>query len=361
MFKQNKKTIIICLVAALCVVLGAGANAAAAPKEKQPEPSLLEIAARVRQYANCDELPLLERPECLKEFAVKSLKVSAATVLFLYLTRESMKDDGTSFDRLNKQLAGLRKLHPEDLLDPSKETDPEKQKKMLEQTVKVFNEANPLLESLRQDLVKASRMFGDKNDSLGALAVLTVTVGDHYPLRKPVKHEPVKTRTIFDDFDDIMESINQINKGLAQMNSGLAQMNAAVDDVNSGLGQMNKGIAQANKGMTQLNTGITEANKGLAQMNKAVPGIGKGADLLKGLPVLGEFDFLAGLKEFTDGRPAEDDRVAKALTSALLDLVPGLGDGKGIVEAITGKSTITDQKLGVTERLLGAVVLFRWL
>ncbi|MFJ4282771.1 pre-toxin TG domain-containing protein [Streptomyces massasporeus] len=161
---------------------------------------------------------------------------------------------------------------------------------------------------------------------------------------------------------ELNKALDDIIKGFDQMNSGLGKMNSAVADVNKALDEMNKGIAKANVGMQKANEGIAEANRGMAELNKAVPQIAKAAQKLRELPSIGKFDFSEALKDFGKGGSSPlDDAASKAMTSALLDLLPGIGDGKGIIEAITGKGTVTGEKLSPTDRLLGSVILLRWM
>ncbi|MGW3210089.1 polymorphic toxin-type HINT domain-containing protein [Streptomyces sp. NPDC001135] len=44
-----------------------------------------------------------------------------------------------------------------------------------------------------------------------------------------------------------------------------------------------------------------------------------------------------------------------------LDLMPGIGDGKGIVEALTGKGLVTGEKLSGQEGAAGSLAVLRWL
>lgn len=140
---------------------------------------------------------------------------------------------------------------------------------------------------------------------------------------------------------ELKKALDDINKGFNQMNSGLDGMNSGVTEVNKGLAQMNKGIDKANVGMQKVNGGIAEANRGMEVLNKAVPQIAKAAEKLRELPTTKtiKFDF----KDFGKSGSPLEDAASKAIASALLDLIPGIGDGKGIIEAITGKGTVTGE------------------
>ncbi|MGX1887569.1 SCO4402 family protein [Streptomyces sp. NPDC055287] len=161
-------------------------------------------------------------------------------------------------------------------------------------------------------------------------------------------------------FAQMDAALNGMNAGVKQVNSGLAQANKGIAKANKGMDELNEGIAQANRGMDQANEGVAKANKAMAAVNKAVPGIAAGAQKLRELPSFKDLD-LSALKDITSGVSPLEDKVIQAKASALLDLVPGIGDGKGIIEAITGKGMATGERLTPTDRLLGSVVLLRWM
>ncbi|MFK4222045.1 polymorphic toxin-type HINT domain-containing protein [Streptomyces sp. NPDC019890] len=358
---HNLKSRVATIIVALCILLAGGAGTAgnAVAAERGDEPSLAEIAAKVSRYANCDRLPLLERPGCLKDFAGKAVKLGIGTALFLYITQDAMKDHGASFTALNKELKALGELKPGDLADPTKAPDPEQQLKLLEQAVKTFKAAKPHLDGLGSDMAKADRLLGAQSDSLLALAILTVTVGDHYPDYEPKKYPAAKP--VFDfkkDLADINAAFDKMNRGFAQMDRGLKEMNAGVAEVNKGLKQANKGVSKANKGMKELNEGIAQANKGVQEANKHVAGIKKGAEKLREMPGI-DFDF-SHIGD-TWGSGSSDDAEQQRRMSLLLDLLPGIGDGKGIVDAITGKDLVTGEKLSTQERVLGSLSVLHWL
>ncbi|WP_129297753.1 pre-toxin TG domain-containing protein [Streptomyces lydicus] len=53
--------------------------------------------------------------------------------------------------------------------------------------------------------------------------------------------------------------------------------------------------------------------------------------------------------------------MVQQIVSAALDLLPGVGDVKGIAEAITGTNSVTGEKMSGSERLIGSVILLRWM
>ncbi|MEU9008694.1 hypothetical protein AB0D12_02675 [Streptomyces sp. NPDC048479] len=96
---HNLKSRIATFVVALAILFtgGMGSAAQATAAEQSRVERLAEIARKVAQYANCDRLPLLERPRCLKEFAGKAVKLGVGMGLFLFITQDAMKDHGASF------------------------------------------------------------------------------------------------------------------------------------------------------------------------------------------------------------------------------------------------------------------------
>ncbi|SOE47767.1 X-X-X-Leu-X-X-Gly heptad repeat-containing protein [Streptomyces sp. OV198] len=360
---RNLRSRIATYVVALAMLFtgGMASAAPAAAAEKSRVERLAAIALKVAQYANCDRLPLLERPRCLKEFAGKAVKLGAGVVLFLFVTQDAMKDHGASFKEFDKNLKALEALKPLDLVDPTTVPDPAQQLKLLEQAVKTFKSAKPHLDKLGTNLAKADDLLGDQSGSLLTLTLLTVALGDYFPDYTPPKYPDAEP--IFDFEKDLAElnaAFDQMNEGFAQMDRGLREMNAGVAEVNSGLSQANKGISKANKGMKEMNEGVAQANKGVKEANKHVPGIKKGAEKLRDMPGI-DFDFSHIGDTWGAGSSGLDEAEQQRRMSLLLDLLPGVGDGKGVVEAIVGKDVVTGQKLGTKERVLGGLSVLHWL
>ncbi|UGY92782.1 pre-toxin TG domain-containing protein [Streptomyces gobiensis] len=351
---------------ALCVLLatGAGNGDSAYAAEQKQQRSLVDIAKRVSEYAQCDDLRLREKAKCLREFGGKAVKVGAGTALFLYGTQSAMKDQGARFASLNKELKTLKDLKLAELEDPAKAGDAKHQEKSLTHAVRAFRAAKPHLKSLGADIAAADRLMGAETDSLVALSMLTVMLGDHYAESKPLPEgtKPTKPAKPLIDWDkelkELGEAFDQMNAGFEQMNRGLKQMNAGVAQVNKGLEQANKGIAQANRGMDEMNAGIAQANRGMDRANKAVPGIKKGAEKLG---EVSDIDYSGIGDTWGSGSTGLDNAEQRRWMSLLLDLIPGIGDGKGIIEAVTGQDLATGEKLNGTDRLLGSLVVLRWL
>ncbi|MEU6164171.1 RNase A-like domain-containing protein [Streptomyces tanashiensis] len=358
---QHIKLKIITLVTVLCLTVVGGAGTAAAAGQAEREPTLLEIAARFSRYSKCGEKPLLERPKCYKEFALTSVKIGVGVGLYLYISQKAMRDGGASFVALNKELRALDSLQPLALLDPDKETDPKKKRQIFEQSVKALKAAKPHLDRLRTNLVEASRILGDHNDSVLALVLLTLAAPEYHQPPRPLPDYDVEILDIGGFFKDINKALDQTIEGMDQMNAGLDQMNDAMVDVNRGIDEVNKGLTQANKGMKELNKGVAQANKGMEQTKKAVSDFNKAADRLHELPDI-DFDFskIADNIGANNVSPAELAAQERRM-SLLLDLLPGIGDGKGILDALTGKDSGTGEQLSTTDRILGSLALLRWL
>ncbi|MFJ5078458.1 RNase A-like domain-containing protein [Streptomyces sp. NPDC088553] len=358
---QHIKQKIVTLVTVLCLTVVGGAGTAAAAGQAEREPTLLEIAARFSRYSQCGEQPLLERPKCYKEFALTSVKIGVGVGLYLFISQKAMLDGGKSFVALNKELRALDSLQPLALLDSDKETDPEKRRQILEQTVKALKASKPHLDRLRDNLVDASRILGDHNDSVLALVLLTLAAPEYHQPPRPLPDHDVEILDIGGFFKDINKALDQTIAGMDQMNAGLDQMNDAMVDVNRGIDQVNKGLTQANKGMKELNKGVAQANKGMEQTKKAVSDFTKAADRLHELPDI-EFDFSKIADNIgANGMSPAELAAQERRMSLLLDLLPGIGDGKGILDALTGKDSGTGEQLTTTDRILGSLALLRWL
>ncbi|MFF5573046.1 polymorphic toxin-type HINT domain-containing protein [Streptomyces luteogriseus] len=360
---NNLRSRLATFIVALSVLFAGsmGSAAAATSAGDNRVERLATIVAKVRQYANCDGLPLLERPRCYKEFAGKAVKLGIGVGLFLFITQDAMKDHGAGFAALDKDLKALHALKPQDLLDPAKEPDPQKQLKLLEQAVKTLQSAKPHLDKVGKNLGRATDLLGTQSDSLLAVTILTIALGDYYPDYTPPKYPAAKP--IFDFEKDLAElnaAFDQMNEGFAQMDRGLRTMNEGVAEVNKGLAQANKGISKANKGMKEMNAGIAQANQGVKEANKHVPGIKKGAQKLREIPDI-DFDFSHIGDTWGSGSSGLDDAEQQRRMSLLLDLLPGIGDGKGVVEAVVGKDLVTSDKLSAKERALGGLSVLHWL
>ncbi|GHB32196.1 polymorphic toxin-type HINT domain-containing protein [Streptomyces chryseus] len=151
----------------------------------------------------------------------------------------------------------------------------------------------------------------------------------------------------------VRTGLEGVGKDLDQITAGLNQMSRAMDDMNKSLGEVNGALGQ-------INQGIGQANKGMDELNKHVPGIKKGAEKLKEMPGI-EFDFSHIKDTWSSGTSGLDADEQQRRMGLLLDLLPGIGDGKGIIEAVSGKDVATEEELSGLGRATGALVVLRWL
>ncbi|MFJ3646613.1 pre-toxin TG domain-containing protein [Streptomyces murinus] len=324
------------LTTALTVLLTAGATTASAA-------TAASTAAAKSPKTTCDNTPLDKRLTCLAELGRVSIYGIPVLLIVAHGTHavvDEHRDDTFLKADVEKHINQyVNLLEAKALLLKSDKLSPEAKAKIKD----LEGQAEKKLREISLDL--------------GHGVETTVALG------RAVYYGTLAVNAIADFITDpeLKKSLDDINKGFDRMNRGLKTMNSGVTEVNKALDEMNAGIEKANAGMKKANEGIAEANRGMTELNKAVPQIAEAAQKLRELPVLGKFDFSKALKDFGKGGSPLDDPVSQAVTSALLDLLPGIGDGKGIIEAITGKGTVTGEKLGVTDRLLGSVILLRWM
>lgn len=164
---------------------------------------------------------------------------------------------------------------------------------------------------------------------------------------------------------DIDAAFKRMNSGFNQMDSALDGLNSAVAERNRGINEMNEGVAQMNRALDEINAALDRANAGMDQANAAVAGTNKTLEALKSEIASGALNSFKDLDlsgDLFDGdtTPAEN-KVVQHIVSGALDLLPGVGDVKGIAEAITGTNSVTGEKMSGSERLIGSVILLRWM
>ncbi|WP_211840568.1 pre-toxin TG domain-containing protein [Saccharopolyspora hirsuta] len=171
-------------------------------------------------------------------------------------------------------------------------------------------------------------------------------------------------RELAETLEDVQPALDQCNAAMQQTIAALDQMNAAMGQVNAGLDQMNSGIAQLNRGIDQANDAVAEMNVALEQTNNAVNGmIGAATDTFRNLGNLRLDDLSIDLshlggsmhRQTTPEERARQDR----MLSIGLNLIPGLGDVKGIHEAIAGRDALTGELLPPAERVMGGIIFLR--
>ncbi|GGQ83684.1 polymorphic toxin-type HINT domain-containing protein [Couchioplanes azureus] len=174
--------------------------------------------------------------------------------------------------------------------------------------------------------------------------------------------------------DEANKSVAGANKALKKMDSALKDVNRSlvglkqgIDEANRGMDEANRGIAQAIQGMDEMNRALVQMNKGLAQMNGAVAAMPDVKALLgSGISLKGAMDrfenpFGETLTPEQHLARLQESEHRDAMMSLLLDLTPGIGDGKGVLDAIHGRDIATGQELSGPERALSAAFLLHYL
>ncbi|MGX1885368.1 polymorphic toxin-type HINT domain-containing protein [Streptomyces sp. NPDC055287] len=373
------KSKIVTLLTVLCVfaALGMGENTATAAEgiraqaaaESKAE-KLADIIKGAAANSECDQLPLLEKPQCYREFGEKAAKVGAGIGLFGYAIHQGHKDTTEHFGSLKKEVAGLSKLKDVLKQDPTKITDEEYRKKVVVQLRAALTGAEADIEKALKDALQIIEtvvaMVTVALLLLKLILVLAKIVGNPEN-QKAFNSIAANLRGISEDLDDINAGLAQMNKALDGMNEDLGIINAALGQMNKGIGQanegmdeMNRGIAQPNKGMDTANQGISEANKAMTATNKHVGGLKTAAGKLREVPGI-DFDFSHIGETWDSGSSGLDEAEQQRRMSLLLSLLPGIGDGKGIVEAVLGKDLATGDHLSAYDRTLGSLAVPRWL
>lgn len=142
-----------------------------------------------------------------------------------------------------------------------------------------------------------------------------------------------------------------------------------VNDKYSTLTSLNEKLNTSLHSMDKLslNEGVVEAKRLYAELEKAGDKIGteaarKVADELraKGATISSSVTYEQAVKQVDDQKTQTSTSLVwnKSAYSIGLDVVPFVGDVKGIFEAFTGKDAVTGQQLSSLERVLAASFLF---
>ncbi|GGU48488.1 pre-toxin TG domain-containing protein [Streptomyces violascens] len=330
--KHRWKLRIVALMTALAVVLTGGVSAATAAS-----------ASASRPRTTCDDTPLAQRITCIAKFGEVSIYGIPAIIIVAHAVRQEVRDGRTQtwadadiekhINQYVNYLIASSKLEASGKVPPQVQAEIDR----------LRNEAN---KELRQILLGTGKVIENAATLARGLDAAT---------------HLIDAMSDFITSPGLHQGMADMNAGFEAMKSSLDTMNSGVKEINEGLDQMNRGVNKANSGMDRINQGIDQSNKAMANLNKAVPQIGAAALKLRELPVLKDFDFSEALKDFNNGRSPLEDKVVQTKFGAILDLLPAIGDGKGIVQAITGQDMATGDRLGVTERLMGSVILLRWM
>ncbi|MFB6816820.1 pre-toxin TG domain-containing protein [Streptomyces sp. NPDC056347] len=343
-------------VAAQGIQVAAAEKNLAATQAELDADRLAAIVKSAITISGCGKLSLLEKPACYRDFAGKAVKVGAGIGMFAYGIHYLHKDTVEHFGTVKKEVAGLQKLQEALKQDPTTITDPDRRKEIEDQIRAVASGAQTDIDKLVRDVLETI-------ETILVMIQLTLTLIQLVLVLANIVGDP-KFQTavtgVKGSLDGISKALDDMNAGFARMNRGLDTMNGAVDDINRSLDDMNKSISRANQGMDQVNQGIGEANKAVDGMNKVVPDIKKAAEGLREVPAF-DFDFSGLGKTWSDGPSGMDSEEQQRRMSILLGLLPGIGDAKGVIEAVTGKDLVTDEHIGGFDRGLGSLSALRWL
>ncbi len=168
--------------------------------------------------------------------------------------------------------------------------------------------------------------------------------------------------------DQMIKNMDRLNRDLDQMNQDLERTNQELDQagrelkkLNQSLDQWNRDLAESNRsihaGMRSIDSNMAKLREDVAEMNRI--GNRKHPELWDNL--YKDLD-LSSVGDYVRGGPAvAPDPVQQTIQSGLLDMTPIAGDFKGIHEAAYGKDLITGQELSIPERLMGSIVVLRWM
>ncbi|WP_051338436.1 polymorphic toxin-type HINT domain-containing protein [Streptomyces flavidovirens] len=374
---MTRHTVAFLTVLAVFLCLGLGEKTAAAAEgienRKAAADATEKIAGIVKaaaKYSGCGAKPLLEKPACYREFADKAIRVGVGVGVAGYAIHYLHKDSTQHFANLRKELAGFEQLKEAVKQDPSKIADPatraEAEKRIHAAYTAAREDVDHRLAKVNQTIQTVLALAEVTVAFLQIIFALAAIVGDP-EFQKAAKSIRTGLEGMGKDFGQINAGLRQMSRAMDDMNKSLGEVNGALEQMNQGIGQANKGmeelnqgIGQANKGMGDMNRGIGQANKGMDELNKHVPGIKKGAEKLKEMPGI-EFDFSHIKDTWSSGTSGLDADEQQRRMGLLLDLMPGIGDGKGVIEAVTGKDLATEEELSGLDRAMGALVVLRWL
>lgn len=340
------KTRFAAFMVTLSILFAGGMGAASAAEPQQTDSAVTK----------CLSLPLKERLSCLKKSLHDNKVVAGIGLIVLFIAEHEWHAEAKgSFPELYKKSQELKKL--------AQEANSHKVKAEDFQDPKVGAEAVATQKRLLGSLEKEFDLF--YQPALKS-AQLVKAMSELATLLNPVMESASK---ILDD-KELWSTFDKINSGLGEMDKALTGLNADVALMNQGMDQMNEGVDQINHALDGMNKAIDEANRAMDETNRAVSGMNKALDDLnkrlesgalsedgspfKDLDLSDAGDWIFG------GSKAQEDKAKQAIISAIMNLLPGVGDAKGIAELLTGTDSVTGEKLSSADRALGAVIFLRW-
>ncbi|MET9634348.1 tachylectin-related carbohydrate-binding protein [Lentzea sp. NPDC006480] len=212
-----------------------------------------------------------------------------------------------------------------------------------------YKELNALLEKARADAPKIRQTIDQYR------GFVTVFVDEGRKLIVLLRDTAQSFReippfTLPADFkvDVDVAGLEAMGRGWEQMNADLTRMNESID---ASMAQLNASMAAFNRDMADFNRSMTEFNASMQRFSSGTwwP---TGGFSLSGLKF--DFDRVFPTGTTQEQRDATDRKVA-----ALVGFIPYVGSGKGIADAITGRDTMTGERLGGLDRALNMLPMLR--
>ncbi|MFE7662479.1 pre-toxin TG domain-containing protein [Streptomyces celluloflavus] len=173
-----------------------------------------------------------------------------------------------------------------------------------------------------------------------------------------------------------IKDLERTNKNLDQMNKDLDQTNKNLEQINKGLDQMNRDLMEMNKsvnaGMKSLSASMKSIDARMRDIDRQMAGLRVDVAEMRKIQnrkhpevwdnLYKDLDLSSVGEYVRDGHMSSDEnKVLQIIVSGILDLTPGVGDVKGVMEAASGKDTVSGLELTDSDRLIGSIVLLRWM
>ncbi|MFF2809615.1 pre-toxin TG domain-containing protein [Streptomyces sp. NPDC058000] len=171
---------------------------------------------------------------------------------------------------------------------------------------------------------------------------------------------------------DMERTDRELHEATRELEGG----NRELEDANHEIAQANRELKEANRTFSQVKISIDQMkisiDAGMEEIDRDMAGLRKDVEAMYEIQnrkhpeiwdgVFKDLDLKSVGEYVRDGHmPPEENKLFQAIVSGSLDLTPLAGDAKGVMEAISGKDAVTGQQLSGGERILGSIILFRWL
>ncbi len=288
---------------------------------------------------------LLAQLSCLKDRAIPNMSARQTLLLLGYLQIFLMKQADNQ--KMGEVIFELRTSLSKAKAEPSLLKDEKFQEKLKRQIAEIKTRGVANLDSWAIQSKEALRSMSDIISDLKDLK--WPEFGSFLPA------DWDKTFGPNGSMDKFIKETKKWDHELGRMNRDLDQMNASLDQMAIDLNQMNASI---DAGMRDIDRDMAQLRKNVEAMyaidNRKHPEAWENVFKDLDLKSVGEY--------VRDGHMSpEENKIFQNIVSGILDFTPGFGDAKGIMEAISGKDTVSGRKLAGSERIVGSIILFRWL